>query len=158
MLLGLMFLIEKFLLCTFFDSLTKDKDKLIQMGSLSSSKGKDHALKVQGSKNTKSKEKQIVKEKKPKSEIEDESSKPTDEDSVKKVNKKEITSKCSYCSKGFHPNNKCFKKNMGIMSHLLEKNNIEVLDEPEKSADSSEHYHSVQFQGDKNYSLSARLK
>ena len=66
------------------------------MGVLKSSKGKDHALMVQGSKNIKSKEKQIVKEKKPKSEIEDESLNPIDEDSVKKVKKKWNTSKCSY--------------------------------------------------------------
>ena len=39
-------------LCTFFDSLTKEKDKLIHMGDLRSSKGKYHALIVQGSKNT----------------------------------------------------------------------------------------------------------
>ena len=61
------------------------------MGALKYYKGKDHALMVQGrkyhflmvqgSKNTKSKEKKIVKKKNPKSEIEDESSKPTDEDS-----------------------------------------------------------------------------
>ena len=50
-------------LSTFFDSLTKEKDKLIQMGALRISKGKDHSLIVQGSKNAKSKEKQIVKEK-----------------------------------------------------------------------------------------------
>ena len=49
-------------LSTLFDSLTKKQDKLIQMGALRSSKGKDHALIVQGSKNTKSKENQIVKE------------------------------------------------------------------------------------------------
>ena len=53
-------------LSTFSDSLTKEQDKLIQMGVLKSSKGKDHALMVQGRKNAKSKEKQIVKEKKPK--------------------------------------------------------------------------------------------
>ena len=52
-------------LCTFFDSLTKEKDKLIQMGALRSSKVKDLALIVQGSKNSKSKEKKIMKEKKP---------------------------------------------------------------------------------------------
>ena len=38
-------------LSTFFDSLTKEKDKLIQMGALRSSKGKDHSLIVQGRKN-----------------------------------------------------------------------------------------------------------
>ena len=79
------------------------------MGALKYSKSNHHALMVQGSKNIKSKEKQIVKEKKPKSEIEDESSKPIDEDSVKKTKKKGRTSKCSYCSKGFNLKNKCFK-------------------------------------------------
>ena len=102
-------------LSTFFDSLKKEKDKLIKMGSLRYSKGKYNAFIVQGSNNSKSKEKQIVKEKKPKSEIEDEGSKPTDEDSVKKVKKKWSTCKCYYCSKVFHLENKCFKKNMDIM-------------------------------------------
>ena len=58
------------------------------MGAIKYSKRKDHALIFQGIKNTKSKEKQIVKEKKPKSKIEDESSKPIDEDSMKKINNK----------------------------------------------------------------------
>ena len=105
---------------SFLDSLTKEQDKLIHMGVLNSSKGKDHALLVQGSKKFKSKEKQIVK--KPKSEIED-------EDLMKKVKKKGSTSKCSYCRKGFHSEKKCFKKNMDIMSQLLEKHKIEVPEE-----------------------------
>ena len=42
-------------LCTFFDSLTKEQEKMIHMGDLKSSKGKDQALIVQGIKNTKSK-------------------------------------------------------------------------------------------------------
>ena len=70
----------------FLDSLKKEKDKLIHMGFLNSSKDKDNSLLVQGNKNVKSKEKQIVK--KPKSEIEDDSSKPTHEDSIKKGKKK----------------------------------------------------------------------
>ena len=64
------------------------------MGALRISKGKDHALILQWSKIAKSKENQIVKEKKPKSDNEDESSKPTDEASIKKVKKEESTSKC----------------------------------------------------------------
>ena len=44
------------------------------------------------------------------------------------------------------------------MSHLLEKHKIEFLDELENLANSSEHYHSVQLQGDIKYSLSSRLK
>ena len=57
------------------------------MVSLRSSKGNDHALIVQGIENTKSKEKQIVKEKNPKSEIEDKGLKLTNEYSMKKVKK-----------------------------------------------------------------------
>ena len=133
---------------SFLDSLTKEQDKLIHMGVLNSSKGKDHALLVQGSKKFKSKEKQIVK--KPKSEIED-------EDLMKKVKKKGSTSKCSYCRKGSHSEKKCFKKKMEIMSQLLEKHKIEVPDELEKPADSSEQCHTAQFQGDINYALSARV-
>ena len=87
------------------------------MGALNSSKVKDHALLVQGNNNVKSK--QIVK--KPKSEIENDNSKPTDEDSVKKGKKKWTTSKCSYCIKGFHSEMNCFNNNMDIMSQLLEK-------------------------------------
>ena len=125
------------------------------MDVLNSSKGKDHALMVQGNNNVKSKEKQIVK--KPKWEIEDESSKPTGEDSVKKGKKKGRTSKCYYWRKGFHLEKKCFKKNMDIMSQLLEKHKIEVPDELEKPADSSEQCHTAQFQGDITYALSARV-
>ena len=111
------------------------------MGFLISYNGNYHSLIVQGIKNIQSKEKKIVKEKKPKLEIEDESLKPTDEDSIKKSKKKGSTSKCSYCSKGFHSEKKCFKKNMDIMSHILKKYKIEVLDELEKPNDSSEQCH-----------------
>ena len=85
---------------TFIYSLTKKQDKLIHMCVLNSSNEKDHALMVQGSNNVKSKDKQIVKT--TKSKMEGESSKPIDEDSVKKGKKKGSTSKCYYCGKGFH--------------------------------------------------------
>ena len=84
-----------------------------------------------------------MKEKKPKLDYEDESSKPTDEDSMKKVKKKGSTSKCSYCSKGFHHEKKCFKKKMDIMSQLLKKHNIKVPDELEKLVEFSKHCHSA---------------
>ena len=145
-------------LSTFFESLTKEQDKLIQMGVLKYSEGKDHALMVQGIKNVKSKEKQIVKEKNPKYEIEDEVLEPSDEDSMKKVKNKGSTSKCSYCSKGFNLENIFFKNNMDIISQLLEKHNIEVPDELEKPPDSSEYCHSTQFQGDINYASSSIFK
>ena len=44
------------------------------------------------------------------------------------------------------------------MSQLLEKHNIEVLDELEKPVDSLEHFHNAPFQGDITYDLSARVK
>ena len=94
------------------------------MGDIISYKGNDHDLIVQGSNNGKSKEKEIVKEKNPKSDNEDENSKPTDEGSTKRVKKKGSASKCSYCSKGFHLENKCFNNKMDTMSHLLEKHKI----------------------------------
>ena len=103
------------------------------MGVLNSYKGKDHSLLVQGKNNVKSEEEQIVK--KPKSEIEDEDSY---EDLMKKVKKKGSRSKCSYCNKGFHSEKKCFKKNMEIMSQILEKHKIEVSEELESLGDSSE--------------------
>ena len=53
-------------LSTFFESLTNEQDKLIHMGVLKYSKENGHSLMVQGSSKTKSKEKKIVKEKKPK--------------------------------------------------------------------------------------------
>ena len=137
---------------SFLDSLTKEKDKLIHMGVLNSPKSKDHALLVQGSKNQKSKEKQIVK--KAKLEIEDENSY---EYLMKKVKKKGSKYKCSYCRNGFNSENKCFKKNMDIMSQLLEKHKIEVPEELEKPVDSSEQCQTAQFQGDINYALSARV-
>ena len=88
-----------------------------------------------------------MKQKKTKSKIEDESSKPIDEDSKKKVEKKWITSKFSYCIKVFHLEKKCFKNNMDIMSQLLEKHNIEVLDELENPIISSKHCHYAHPQG-----------
>ena len=96
--------------------------------------------------------KQIVKN--PKSKIEDEDSY---EDLMKKVKKKGRTYKCSYCIKGFHSEKKCFKKKMDIMSQLLDKHKIEVPDELEEPADSSEQCHTAQFQGDITYDLSARV-
>ena len=145
-------------LSTFFDSLTKEQDKLIQMGALRISDGKDHALIVQGSNNANSKEKKLVKEKKPRSGNEYGRSNLTDEGSMKKFKKKGSTSKFYYCRNGFHTKNKCFNKSMDIISHLLDKGSIEVPDELEKPAKSLEYCHSAQFQGDINYSLSSRVK
>ena len=72
----------------FIDPLTQEKVKLIQMGTLKTSK--DHVLSSLGSNNLKSKEKIKVKEKNPKSYFEYEGSNSTNEGSnfKKKGNKK----------------------------------------------------------------------
>ena len=44
------------------------------------------------------------------------------------------------------------------MSQILENHNIEVPNELEKTDEYSEHCHSVQFQGNMNYTLSYRVK
>ena len=86
-----------------------------------------------------------MKEKKPKSDDEDEGSNPTNEgsNSMKKFKKKRTSSKCSYCSKGFRPENKCFKNKMDIMDKLLEKHNIDVPDELVNLVESPDHCHNV---------------
>ena len=132
-------------LSTLFDSLAKEKYKLIQKGTIKTSKVKYYSLTVQGSTNAKSKEKEKVKEMKSKLDDEDEGSKPTNEgsNSMKKFKKKGSSSKCSYCRKWFPSNNKCFKKKMDIMSKLLEKHNIEVPNELEKHVETTKHCHIV---------------
>ena len=72
----------------FKDSITQEKIKMIQMGTLKTSK--DHALVSLVTKNLKSKGKVKVKEKIPKSDFEDEGSNSIDEGSnfKKKGNKK----------------------------------------------------------------------
>ena len=86
-----------------------------------------------------------MKEKNPKLDDEDEASNPTDEgsNSMKKVKKKGSSSKCYYCDKGNNYEKKCLRKKMEIMASLLEKHNIDVLDEREKPVESPEHCHSA---------------
>ena len=36
--------------------------------------------------------------------------------------------KCTYCSKGYHPDNTYMKKKIDMLTQLLEKNNISLLD------------------------------
>ena len=125
-------------LSTLFDSLSKDQDKLIQMGNIKISQEKYNSLIFQGRNNSKRKEKKIVKEKKPKSNDEDEESKPVDQgsNSMKKFKKKGLSSKCYYCRKGNHYENIFSKKKMDTMDKLLEKNSIDVPDELDKHDES----------------------
>ena len=51
--------------------------------------------------------------------------------SQKKKNKGEM-SKCTYCSKGYHPNISCMKNKIDMLTQILEKNNISLPDSSKK--------------------------
>ena len=48
-----------------------------------------------------------------------------------KKNKGEM-SKCTYYGKGFHPESSCMKNQIDMLTQLLEKNNISLLDSSKK--------------------------
>ena len=108
----------------FIDSLTKEKDKLVQMGALKTSNY--HALKNCWSKNSKSKGKQKLNQKKWMSDDED-SSNLVGDYLKKKKKKKKGRSKCSYYRKGSHSRKYYFKKKSGMMTQFLERHNNNVL-------------------------------
>ena len=56
--------------------------------------------------------------------------------SQKKKNKGEI-SKCTYCSKGYHPESSCMKKKIDMLNQLLENNNISLPDCSKKREEGS---------------------
>ena len=99
----------------FMESLTHEQDKLVQMGTI---KTKDQALKVgvlNSSKgNPKSKNSRLPEKKKnpekPKSN--DASSNPSKE----KDKKGKYKAKCTYCHKGWHPENSCIKNTIDTMA------------------------------------------
>ena len=100
------------------------------MGTLKTSK--DHVLASLEIMNLKSKGKLKVKEKKTKSDFEDEGfedegSNSTDEGSnFKKKGNKKGRSQCTYCRKYSHNENSFFKNKMDIVTQLLERNNVDV--------------------------------
>ena len=49
----------------------------------------------------------------------------SNKNSQKKKNKGEM-SECTYCSKGYHPKSSCMKKQIDMLTQLLEKNNISL--------------------------------
>ena len=107
-------------LVDFMESLTQEQDKLVLMGTIKPSK--DKAL-VVGYFKVNSKDKK--KAKKPPDKKGDESSNSKKKNFQKKKGKGE-GSKCAYCSKGFHPEGSCMKKQIDMLTQLLEKNNISL--------------------------------
>ena len=109
------------------ESLTQEQDKLVQMGTIKSSKDKPFSVGVSNQSKRKKKDKdskqQRVKEKKH-SDVESSSS--TDEDSkAKRMKSKRAKKKCDYF-RGSHHEKYCLRRNMDIMTKILLDNNIDV--------------------------------
>ena len=67
-----------------------------------------------------------MKDKKPPKQKRDKNNSPEEPQGSKK-NKGEM-SKCSYCSKGYHPVSSCMKNQIDMLTKLLDKNNISLPD------------------------------
>ena len=114
-------------LADFMESLTQKQDKLVMMGTIKPSKDQDL---VAGDSRVDSKSKK--KAKNPPEKMRDKNKSPEEpqgskKNYQKKKNKGEM-SKCAYCSKGYHPESSCMKKQIDMLTPLLEKNNISLPD------------------------------
>ena len=116
-------------LADFMESLTQEKDKIVKMGTIKSTKDQSLASGVSIQAKCKNKFKDLKQQReKEKKHSDTKISSSTDEDSISKrmKNKREITT-CGYF-KGSHHEIYFFINNMGIMTQLLVDNNIGVPD------------------------------
>ena len=114
-------------LAEFMESLTQEQDKLVMMGTINPSKDQDWVVgssRVDSKINKKSKKPPKKNRDKFKSQEEPQGS---NKNSQKKKNKGEMN-KCAYCRKGYHPESSCMKKQIDVLTQILEKNNISLLD------------------------------
>ena len=114
-------------LAEFMESLTQEQDKLVMMWTIKHFKyqylvGGDSTLDSKSKKKDKNPPEQNRDKKK--SQEEPQGSKMN---SQKKKTKGEM-SKCTYCSKGYHPESSCMKNQIDMLTQLLEKNNISLPD------------------------------
>ena len=115
----------------FMESLTQEQDKFVMMGTIKPSKGQSL---VAGDLKVDSKRKK--KAKKPPEQKRDKKQSPEEPQGFeknyqKKKNKGEM-SKCAYCNKGNHTESSCMKKQIDMLTQLLEKNGISLPDSSKK--------------------------
>ena len=125
-------------LAEFMESLTKEKDNLVMMGTIKPSK--DQAS-VAGDSNMDSKGKKKANLKKPTDQKKDKS-KSHKESSISKKNSQKNKAKgemikCTYCGKGFHPKSSCMKKQIDMLTQILENHNISLLEGAKKKESAS---------------------
>ena len=134
-------------LADFMESLTQEQHKLVMMGTIKPSK--DQALvagdsRVDSKRKKKSKNPPEQNRDKEKSLEEPQGSKKNYQ---KKKNKGEM-SKCAYCNKGNHTKSSCMKKQIDMLTQLLEKNGISLPEISKKreggsSSDDRERVHAL---------------
>jgi hypothetical protein len=108
---------------TFIEALIQEQDKLIKMGVIKNSKV--HALVAHdGNSSQHQKSKKKGKEKAHAEQKKEGYSKPFNDSSGSKSGKGKKGQKCTYCNRGFHPESACMKKQIDLMTQILQKNNL----------------------------------
>ena len=123
-------------LADFMESLTQEQDNLVMIGTIKPSKNQAlvaRDLRVDSKGKKKAKKPPEQKRDKNKSPKEPQGSKKKPQ---KKKNKGEM-SKCTYYSKGNHPKSSCMKKQIDMLTQLLEKNGISLPDSSKKREEGS---------------------
>jgi hypothetical protein len=106
----------------FIESLTQEQTKLINMGTI---KGpRVHALTVHDGSHKYHKSKDKYKRKSHAHPKKEGYTKPFTDASRSKGEKGRKGEKCRYCHKGFHSESTCMKKQIDLMSQILQKNNL----------------------------------
>ena len=113
-------------LADFMESLTREQDKLVMMGTIKPSKyqGLVAGYSKVYSKGKKKAKTPLVK-KGDKSKSHEESSNSKKKNSQKNKGKGQMR-KCTYCGNGFHHGSSCMKKQIDILTQILEKHNISL--------------------------------
>jgi hypothetical protein len=112
----------------FIESLTQDQKKLIHMGFMKDPKA--NALTMhdgKGSSNQKSKKKQndlLHSDSKKEGYSKPFKDSSSSKDSSNSKEKKKKGKKCTYCNKPNHEESACMKKQIDLMKHVLQKNNL----------------------------------
>ena len=118
-------------LADFIESLTQEQEKMVMMSTIKPSK--DQAL---NARDLKVDSKRKKKAKKPPEQKRDKKQSPEDQQGPKKNNQKKKNkgemNKCAYCNKGNHTKSSCMKKQIDMLTQLLEKNGISLLDSSKK--------------------------
>ena len=107
------------------ESLTQEQDKPVMMGTIKPSK--DQALVAGDSKvdsKSKKKAKKTPEKGRGKKQYPEDQQGPK-KNTHKKKNKGDMN-KCSYCNKGNHTESSCMKKQIDMLTQLLEKNGISL--------------------------------